>query len=205
MPLLTVRYLPTAWEPCESIPDPPPEEGGVVVASLPIPIAVGGMRGVLLPQGRRGEELVRYSALRFDGEKCRIAEYTCPATEFERLGGKGSAKKWRQSLRLVGKYSVVTLETMGKWLRTIGAQTGEDSIGRKVEIFWPAQEQFFSAVIERFRPETGEHELQYDHDKSKEAVQLSMQTVRWGSNHEKVPIDSATAGIVAGNKGGKKK
>ena len=204
LPLLTVRYLPTAWEPCESIPDPPPEEGGVVVASSPIPIAVGGMRGVLLPQGRRGEELVRYSALRFDGEKCRIAEYTCPATEFERLGGKGSAKKWRQSLRLVGKYSVVTLETMGKWLRTIGAQTGEDSIGRKVEIFWPAQEQFFSAVIERFRPETGEHELQYDHDKSKEAVQLSMQTVRWGSNHEKVPIDSATAGIVAGNKGGKK-
>ena len=36
------------------------------------------------------------------------AEYpnTCPATEFERLGGKGSAKKWRQSLRLVGKHAV---------------------------------------------------------------------------------------------------
>ena len=58
---------------------------------------------------------VKFAAFRRESGdlKCRISEYTCPATEFERLGGKGSAKKWRQSLRLVGKHAV-TQETMGK-------------------------------------------------------------------------------------------
>ena len=68
---------------------------------------------------------------------------------------------------------------MGKWLKTIGAQTGADSIGRLVEVFWPVHETFFNAVIESFRADTGEHEVLYD-DGSRETLQLSMQTVRWG-------------------------
>ena len=203
LPLSTVRYLPSIWEPYEGIPEPPLEDGGMVFALPPIPVAVGGMRGILLPQGRRGEELIRYAVLRRDSGdiKCRISEYTCPATEFERLGGKGSAKKWRQSLRLVGKHTV-SQETMGKWLKTIGAQTGEDSVGRLVEVFWPIHDTFFNAVIESFRPDTGEHELLYD-DGSRETVQLSMQTVRWGGK-ERVPVNPPKPGSNKGGKGSKK-
>ena len=206
LPLLTVRYLPSIWEPYEGVPEPPLEDGGMVFALPPIPVAVGGMRGILLPQGRRGEELVRYAVLRRDSGdmKCRISEYTCPATEFERLGGKGSAKKWRQSLRLVGKHAV-TQETMGKWLKTIGTQTGADSIGRLVEVFWPVHETFFNAVIESFRADTGEHEVLYD-DGSRETVQLSMQTVRWGGK-QRVPVNPPLPGsnkVVGGGKASKR-
>ena len=198
LPLLTVRYLPSIWEPYEGIPEPPSEDGGLVFALPPIPVAVGGMRGILLPQGRRGEELIRYAAFRRESGdlKCRISEYTCPATEFERLGGKGSAKKWRQSLRLVGKTR--TQETMGKWLKTIGAQTGVDSVGRLIEVFWPVQETFFNAVVESFRADTGEHEVVYD-DGSRETLQLSMQTVRWGGK-QRVHVSPPKPGS---NKGGK--
>ena len=203
LPLLTVRYLPSIWEPYEGIPEPPSEDGGLVFALPPIPVAVGGMRGILLPQGRRGEELVRYAAFRRESGdlKCRISEYTCPATEFERLGGKGSAKKWRQSLRLVGKHAV-TQETMGKWLKTIGAQTGVDSVGRLIEVFWPVQETFFNAVIESFRADTGEHEVVYD-DGSRETVQLSMQTVRWGGK-QRVHVSPPKPGSNKGGKGSKR-
>ena len=203
LPLLTVRYLPSIWEPYEGIPEPPSEDGGLVFALPPIPVAVGGMRGILLPQGRRGEELVRYAAFRRESGdlKCRISEYTCPATEFERLGGKGSAKKWRQSLRLVGKHAV-TQETMGKWLKTIGAQTGVDSVGRLIEVFWPVQETFFNAVIESFRADTGEHEVVYD-DGSRETLQLSMQTVRWGGK-QRVHVSPPKPGSNKGGKGSKR-
>jgi hypothetical protein len=36
--------------------------GGIAYALPPIPVGCGGMRGVLLPGGKRGEELVRYAA-----------------------------------------------------------------------------------------------------------------------------------------------
>jgi len=44
---------------------------------------------------------VRYAAPRHPSTPGTAAEFTVPATEFERLGGKGTAKKWRQSLRLI--------------------------------------------------------------------------------------------------------
>ena len=102
-----------------------------------------------------------------------------PATEFERLGGKGTAKKWRQSLRLVAPGTHRQAETMGKWFRAYGAQTGDGSVGRHVEIFWPGDAAFYGGVIAAYKTETGEHELFYD-DGGKETLQLSMQTVRWG-------------------------
>ena len=109
--------------------EPPADEGGIAFAMPPIPVGCGGMRGVLLPGGKRGEELVRYAAPRAASTPGVMAEFTVPATEFERLGGKGTAKKWRQSLRLITPTGYKQGDTMGKWLRTIGGQTGDGSVG----------------------------------------------------------------------------
>ena len=176
--LQTMRWLLNAYEPIRCVPEVP-KLGGIAIASHPVPVACGGMRGCLLPGGKRGEELVRYAAPRSKDTPGVLAEFVVPATEFERLGGKGTAKKWRQSLRLVAPGSHRQAETMGKWFRAYGAQTGDASVGRHVEIFWPGDAAFYGGVIAAYKQETGEHELFYD-DGGKETLQLSMQTVRWG-------------------------
>jgi SWI/SNF-related matrix-associated actin-dependent regulator of chromatin subfamily A member 5 len=176
--LQTMRWLLDAFEPVTGVPEVP-AAGGIAIAMPPVPVACGGMRGCLLPGGKRGEELVRYAAPRAAATPGVLAEYVVPATEFERLGGKGTAKKWRQSLRLVAPGTHRQAETMGKWFRAYGAQTGDGSVGRHVEIFWPGDAAFYGGVIAAYKTETGEHELFYD-DGGKETLQLSMQTVRWG-------------------------
>ena len=177
--LQTMRWLPTKYEPFGTVPEPPPEGGGMMMASPPLPVGCGGMRGMLLPGGKRGEELVRYAAPRDASTPGVMAEFTVPATEFERLGGKGTAKKWRQSLRLVHVGSYKLGETMGRWLRTLGNLTGDASVGRHLEIFWPGDGAFYGGTVAAYKTETGEHEVYYD-DGGKEKLQLSMQTVRWG-------------------------
>jgi hypothetical protein len=192
--LQTMRWLPSKYEPYVGCPEPPAAEGGIAYAMPPIPVGCGGMRGVLLPGGKRGEELVRYAAPRQTSsasasassfasaaDAVAMAEFTVPATEFERLGGKGTAKKWRQSLRLITLPGFKQGETMGKWLRMLGgvAASGEGSIGRHLEIFWPSDNAFYGGTIAAYKGETGEHEVYYD-DGGKEVLQLSMQTVRWG-------------------------
>jgi hypothetical protein len=177
--LQTMRWLPTKYEPFGTVPDPPPDDGGMMMASPPLPVGCGGMRGALLPGGKRGEELVRYAAPRDPSTPGVMAEFTVPATEFERLGGKGTAKKWRQSLRLVAVGSYKLDQTMGKWLRTLGNLTGDASVGRHLEIFWPGDGAFYGGTVASYKTETGEHEVYYD-DGGKETLQLSMQTVRWG-------------------------
>ena len=174
----TMRWLLDAFEPVAGVPEVP-AGGGIAIAMPPVPVACGGMRGCLLPGGKRGEELVRYAAPRAAATPGVLAEFVVPATEFERLGGKGTAKKWRQSLRLVAPGTHRQAETMGKWFRAYGAQTGDGSVGRHVEIFWPGDAAFYGGVIAAYKAETGEHELFYD-DGGKETLQLSMQTVRWG-------------------------
>ena len=119
--LQTMRWLLQQYDPVRCVPLVPPN-GGIAIASPPIPVACGGMRGCLLPGGKRGEELVRYAAPRAAATPGVLAEFVVPATEFERLGGKGTAKKWRQSLRLVAPGTHRVAETMGKWFRTYGAQ-----------------------------------------------------------------------------------
>ena len=176
--LQTMRWLLDAFEPVTCVPEVP-ANGGIAIAMPPVPVACGGMRGCLLPGGKRGEELVRYAAPRAAATPGVLAEYVVPATEFERLGGKGTAKKWRQSLRLVAPGTHRQAETMGKWFRAYGSQTGDSSVGRHVEIFWPGDAAFYGGVIAAYKTETGEHELFYD-DGGKETLQLSMQTVRWG-------------------------
>ena len=178
--LQTMRWLPTKFSPISgAVPEPPGPEGGIAYAMPPIPVACGGMRGCLLPGGKRGEELVRYAAPRSPSTPGVMAEFTVPATEFERLGGKGTAKKWRQSLRLVAPGTHRQGDTMGRWFRAFGAQTGDPSVGRHIEIFWPGDGAFYGGTICAYKPETGEHEVMYD-DGGKETLQLSMQTVRWG-------------------------
>ena len=177
--LQTMRWLPMRFEPVGGVPEGPGPEGGIAYAMPPIPVACGGMRGCLLPGGKRGEELVRYAAPRSASTPGVMAEYTVPATEFERLGGKGTAKKWRQSLRLVAPGAYRQGETMGKWFRAFGSQTGDGSIGRHLEIFWPGDNAFYGGTISAYKTETGEHEVLYD-DGGRETLQLSMQTVRWG-------------------------
>ena len=199
--LQTMRWLPSKYEPFAGLPQPPADEGGIAYAMPPIPVGCGGMRGLLLPGGKRGEELVRYAAPRAASTPNVVAEYTVPATEFERLGGKGTAKKWRQSLRLVTPAGHKLGETMGKWLRSLGNLAGDGSIGRHIEIFWPSDNAFYGGTIAAYKSETGEHEVYYD-DGGKEVLQLSMQTVRWGplpppGARERIQTEVAKAAATA--------
>jgi SWI/SNF-related matrix-associated actin-dependent regulator of chromatin subfamily A member 5 len=222
--LQTMRWLPSKYEPYAGRPEAPFAEGGMAYAMPPIPVGCGGMRGLLLPGGKRGEELVRYAAPRgapsssssttaaaaAAASMVSMAEFTVPATEFERLGGKGTAKKWRQSMRLVAMPGYKQGETMGKWLRMLGNLTGENSVGRHLEIFWPSDNVFYGGTIAAYKGETGEHEVYYD-DGGKEVLRLSMQTVRWGpvpgpgAREKMMAVAAAAAGGGDGKKGGKKK
>jgi hypothetical protein len=169
------------WEPFggpESV-KVPDAEGGLIFALKPIPIGCGGMRGVLLPGGKRGEEMVRYCVMRRERERCIVDELTIPATEFERLSGKGTAKKWRQSVRALDadfKFG----DSVSKLLKSIGEVLGTKCVKREIEVFWPGDECFYYGTVEGFRPESGEHEVVYD-DGNKEILQVAMQTVRWGA------------------------
>jgi len=181
LPLATIRWLPKMWEPFggpESV-KVPDAEGGLIFALKPIPIGCGGMRGVLLPGGKRGEEMVRYCVMRRERERCIVDELTIPATEFERLSGKGTAKKWRQSVRALDadfKFG----DSVSKLLKSIGEVLGTKCVKREIEVFWPGDECFYYGTVEGFRPESGEHEVVYD-DGNKEILQVAMQTVRWGA------------------------
>lgn len=76
---------PTPQHPC-SLPGPAPATGDTVH----VPVECGGKYGILLlPKGR---------ILIADPGPEGMREVS--PTEFERLGGKGAAKKWRQSIRL---------------------------------------------------------------------------------------------------------
>ena len=180
LPLATIRWLPKMWEPysgpeCVKKPD---ADGGLIFALKPIPIGCGGMRGVLLPGGKRGEEMVRYCLMRRERERCIVDELTIPATEFERLSGKGTAKKWRQSVRVVDPDHSLG-ESVSKVLKQVGEALGKDVVKREIEVFWPGDECFYYGTVMGFRPESGEHEVVYD-DGNKEILQIPMQTVRWG-------------------------
>lgn len=180
LPLATIRWLPKLWEPY-SAPEAvkvPDAEGGIVFALRPIPVGCGGMRGILLPGGKRGEEMVRYCLMRRERERCVVDELTIPATEFERLSGKGTAKKWRQSVRIL-EPDYKLGDTVSKLLKAVGEVLGANVVGREVEVFWPGDECFYYGTVDGFRPESGEHEVVYD-DGNKEILQIAMQTVRWG-------------------------
>ena len=100
------------------------------------------------------------------------------ATEFERLSGKGTAKKWRQSVRVVDPDHSLG-ESVSKVLKQVGEALGKDVVKREIEVFWPGDECFYHGTVMGFRPESGEHEVVYD-DGNKEILQIPMQTVRWG-------------------------
>ena len=63
--------------------------------------------------------------------------------------------------------------------KNVGLLTGDASVGRHLEIFWPGDGAFYGGTVAAYKTETGEHEVYYD-DGGKETLQLSMQTVRWG-------------------------
>ena len=177
--LSTVRWLPKVWEPFTGDVKLPEPDGGLIFALKPIPIGCGGMRGVLLPGGKRGEEMVRYAAMRRERERCTVDEITVPATDFERSAGKGTAKKWRQSIRFIGPDYKMG-DNVGKLMKQIGETLGASCMNRDIEIFWPSDESFYYGTVTGFRPDTGEHEIVYD-DGSKEILQIAMQTVRWAA------------------------
>ena len=178
--LQTMRWLPMSHRPEGRCGPQARANGGIATTMPPIPVACGGMRGCLLPGGPRGEELARsFAAPRASTSTPAVMAGRVPATEFERLGGKGTAKKWRAALRLVAPGAYRQGETMGKWFCAFGSQTGDGSIGRHVEIFWPGDNAFYGGTISAYKTETGEHEVLYD-DGGAASLQLSMQTVRWG-------------------------
>eukprot|EP00959_Pyramimonas_sp_CCMP1952_P338665 7092096-Pyramimonas_sp.AAC.2 len=58
----------------------------------------GGVRGWLMPGGRRGEEWVQLHKRDRSGNAVVIS-----APEFEARGGLGHRKKWRESVTVCGK------------------------------------------------------------------------------------------------------
>lgn len=121
--------------------------------------------------------MVRYCLMRRERERCVVDELTIPATEFERLSGKGTAKKWRQSVRVVDPDYKLG-DSVSKLLKAVGEVLGSTVVGRELEVFWPGDECFYYGTVEGFRLESGEHEVMYD-DGNKEILQIAMQTVRW--------------------------
>ena len=85
--------------------------------------------GTLTPGGKRGDEQVRYVPKGGTEGK----ELVVPATEFERLGGRGSTRKWRQSLRFVGDDDEFKNLPVGKYLREIGASYRDAVVATKGE------------------------------------------------------------------------
>ena len=100
-----------------------------------------------------------------------------PATEFERLGGRGSTRKWRQSLRYVGEGGDTSL-SVGKFLRQTGNEWRDAVVGRSLEILNPEDARYYAAEIINFKPEGGEHEVMYA-DGAREWIYVFLQGTRW--------------------------
>ena len=178
-----------------------PERG--VLPAAAVRVQCGEMVGRLTPGGKRGEESVAYAPAEDAPEK------VIPATEFERLGGRGSTRKWRQSLRhLDERGEAVT--TVGRWLKELGGRWRDAVVGRAMEIRAAdgghESKEFGAVEIVAFKPESGEHEVMY-RDGAREWLYLFLQTTRWPDG---VPEDlpPPSAGITNnadgdGAKGGK--
>ena len=69
----------TKFSPVAGVPEVPPAPRAASPSRCPRPVACGGMRGCLLPGGKRGEELVRYAAPRSPSTPGVMAEFTVPA------------------------------------------------------------------------------------------------------------------------------
>ena len=97
---------------------------GDVVPPRRAKVRCGEVEGRLVPGGKRGEESVELL------EGGSVSGKIVPATEFERLGGRGSTRKWRQSLRYVDEASDEAPTPVGKWLRETGAGWRDAIVGR---------------------------------------------------------------------------
>ena len=141
-------------------------------------VQCGDLCGSLVPGGKRGDEQVKYAEPGGDGSTFSIV----PATEFERLGGRGSTRKWRQSLRYVGDLSVGTAEhgvPVGRFLREIGGAWRDSVVGRAVEVSAAdAIDRFYAAEVTGFKADSGEHEIMYA-DGNRDWIYLCLQTTRW--------------------------
>ena len=201
---------------------PPPKEGDASASSqdpdpkevndpergvLPPRLArvrCGEMEGELTPGGKRGEESVRYEITpAAEGTPAKTA--VVPATEFERLGGRGSTRKWRQSLRYVGEGGDTSL-SVGKFLRQTGNEWRDAVVGRSLEILNPEDARYYAAEIINFKPESGEHEVMYA-DGAREWIYVFLQGTRWPDgipealprplNQRAAPPATATAGDLS--------
>jgi hypothetical protein len=81
----------------------------------------------------------------------------CPLCAIQRLNAKR-----HEALSNFGFSFNLRRYTMGKWLRTLGNLTGEESVSRHLEIFWPSDNAFYGGTIAAYKAETGEHEVHYD-------------------------------------------
>ena len=139
-----------------------------------VKVQCGELVGSLVPGGKRGDEQVKYT--KDDGSSS-----TVPATEFERLGGRGSTRKWRQSLRYVGDDAVGSAESgvpVGRFLREIGAAWRDSVVGRAMEVSVPNDERFYAAEVTGYKADSGEHEIMYA-DGNRDWIYLCLQTTRW--------------------------
>ena len=145
----------------------------------------------LLTGGRPREEKIRL--------KNKKQEEITPA-DYERLGGHGSAKKWRKSIRIVNEDGSTGI-ALGDHLAKQGAEKGETVIGRRIGIWWPLDQVFYLGHVEGFTAQTGEHTVRYD-DGETEDLLLHMQRIKWlpqdiGFAGEGVLTDESAAAVEA--------
>ena len=66
-------------------------------------------------------------------------ERTVTANEFERLGGRGTTKKWRSSCRQAMADGTEGV-SVARWLQCAGAHLGKQAVGMPVSLYWPADD-----------------------------------------------------------------
>ena len=133
------------------------------------------MEGELTPGGKRGEESVRYEITpAAEGTPAKTA--VVPATEFERLGGRGSTRKWRQSLRYVGEGGDTSL-SVGKFLRQTGNEWRDAVVGRSSRFSTRRMRGITPLRSSTLNP-SGEHEVMYA-DGAREWIYVFLQGTRW--------------------------
>ena len=162
--------------------DPPKQSRAnssqTVLNEQDVKVQCGDLDGILRPGVKRGDESIEFTDR--DGKS-----HVVQAVEFERMGGRGSTRKWRQSIRLAVDIPAVEIDDdskrgipIGKFLRDEGQVYRESIIGRCLEMWFPEVEQFYPGEVIDYKADSGEHEILYG-DGNREWIYLCLQRTRW--------------------------
>ena len=112
------------------------------------------------------------------------------------MGGRGSTRKWRQSIRLAVDIPAVEIDDdskrgipIGKFLRDEGqVYARASSVGASDVV--PEVEQFYPGEVIDYKADSGEHEILYG-DGNREWIYLCLQRTRWSRRLRRLDSSSS--------------